>query len=96
MDINGDGVITIAEYSAYWKGRFKDIDANKDGKLMADEFQAATKQAFNSADANKDNVLVGPGICRLLVRSGGQGAEEGKRQGHQKYGRQQRRKGCQR
>ncbi len=58
IDTNGDGVITVAEYGAYWKGRFKDIDANKDGKLMADEFEKATKQSFASADTSKDNVLV--------------------------------------
>lgn len=58
MDANGNGVLTVAEYGAYWKGRFQDIDANKDGKLMADEFEAATRQAFGVADADKDNVLV--------------------------------------
>jgi Ca2+-binding EF-hand superfamily protein len=58
MDVNGDGVLTVAEFGAYWKGRFQDIDANKDGKLMAAEFEAATRQAFGAADTDKDNVLV--------------------------------------
>ena len=58
IDTNGDGIITVAEYDAYWKGRFADIDANKDGKIMAAEFEASTKQQFSSMDASKDNVLV--------------------------------------
>jgi Ca2+-binding EF-hand superfamily protein len=58
IDANKDGVITVAEYNAYWKGRFSEIDANKDGKIMADEFAASQKQVFSEMDANKDNVLV--------------------------------------
>lgn len=58
IDADKNGVITVAEFAAYWKGRFQDIDANKDGKAMANEFEAATKQAFASADADKNNVLV--------------------------------------
>ncbi|MFH1081372.1 MAG: hypothetical protein V1766_14145 [Pseudomonadota bacterium] len=58
MDANGDGVLTVAEFGAYWKGRFQDIDADKDGKLMAAEFEAATRQTFGMMDADKDNVLV--------------------------------------
>ncbi len=58
MDTDGNGVITVAEYAAYWKGKFGDIDANKDGKIMADEFEAATKQTFAGADADKNTVLV--------------------------------------
>ncbi len=58
IDTNGDGIITVAEYDAYWKGRFADIDANKDGKIMAAEFEASTKQQFSSMDANKDSTLV--------------------------------------
>ena len=58
IDTNGDGIITVAEYDAYWKGRFSDIDVNKDGKIMAAEFEASTKQQFSSMDAGKDNVLV--------------------------------------
>jgi len=58
MDTDGNGVITVAEYAAYWKGKFSDIDANKDGKIMANEFEAATKQSFSGADADKNNVLV--------------------------------------
>ena len=58
MDANGDGVVTVAEYNAYWKGRFNDMDADKDGKIMAAEFDAATQQQFGSMDANKDNALV--------------------------------------
>jgi Ca2+-binding EF-hand superfamily protein len=58
MDTNGDGEITVAEFKAYWKGRFGDIDANKDGKLMAAEFEKATRQVFDFADKDKDNVLV--------------------------------------
>jgi len=58
IDTNGDGVITVAEYDAYWKGRFADIDANKDGKIMAAEFEASTKQQFGGMDASKDNTLV--------------------------------------
>jgi Ca2+-binding EF-hand superfamily protein len=58
IDADKNGVVTVAEYAAFWKGRFQEIDADKDGKIMADEFAAATKQAFGAADTNKDNVLV--------------------------------------
>ncbi|MDQ1277091.1 MAG: hypothetical protein QG555_130 [Thermodesulfobacteriota bacterium] len=60
IDTNGDGIITVAEYNAYWQGRFSDIDidTNKDGKVMAAEFEASTKQQFSGLDANKDNSLV--------------------------------------
>jgi Ca2+-binding EF-hand superfamily protein len=58
IDTNGDGIITVAEYDAYWKGRFSDIDANKDGKVMAAEFEASSKQQFSAMDADKDSSLV--------------------------------------
>jgi Ca2+-binding EF-hand superfamily protein len=58
FDANKDGVVTVAEYDAYWRGRFNEIDANKDGKIMADEFEASQKKVFGEIDANKDNALV--------------------------------------
>jgi Ca2+-binding EF-hand superfamily protein len=58
IDTNGDGVITVAEYNAYWTGFFKDSDADKDGKIMAAEFDASAKQEFSSMDSNKDGTLV--------------------------------------
>jgi hypothetical protein len=58
MDADGNGEITVAEFKAYWQGRFGDIDADKDGKLMAEEFEKDAKRVFEIADKDKNNVLV--------------------------------------
>lgn len=57
MDVNGDGVITVAEYSAYWQGQFKEMDGDKDGKITAAEFEEAARESFESMDTKKDGVL---------------------------------------
>jgi Ca2+-binding EF-hand superfamily protein len=58
MDADGNGEITLAEFRAYWKGRFSDIDADKDGKLMAAEFERDAIKTFGVIDKDKNNVLV--------------------------------------
>lgn len=40
MDANGDGSISKAEFDAYNKTRFTQLDTNKDGFLTADEISA--------------------------------------------------------
>jgi Ca2+-binding EF-hand superfamily protein len=58
FDMNKDGVVTLEEFRAYWRGNFKELDTDKDGKVTAEEFTSGMKQAFGRMDANKDNVLV--------------------------------------
>lgn len=52
-DANGDGNVTLAEYTAAVKGkmddnaakaRFNALDKNKDGKLTSEEFSAGAKK----------------------------------------------------
>jgi Ca2+-binding EF-hand superfamily protein len=68
MDTNGDGVISRAEFDAFYNRRFKQLDANGDGMITADEMRAAhdrmmendegrLEEHFRDADADHDGAL---------------------------------------
>jgi len=72
MDSNADGVVSIAEFNAYYAKRFKELDTNNDGKITLDEMNNGHPKSmtdtrnngtthlderFNAADANHDGGL---------------------------------------
>jgi Ca2+-binding EF-hand superfamily protein len=71
MDVNGDGIVTVAEMDAVQaslpadpaarpmssQDKIKLIDTNKDGSLTADEHAAGAKAMFVKMDKDKDGFL---------------------------------------
>jgi Ca2+-binding EF-hand superfamily protein len=60
VDVNKDGVWTIAEYRLIQEAdprQFARADRNQDGKLSMDECLKAITEDFDAADQNDDGVL---------------------------------------
>lgn len=81
MDIDGNGVITLAELEDHERReriakRFKRFDANDDGEVTKAEFKAAGEKLFERLDENEDGYL---SVGELQKRRRG-GKDEGKGQ----------------
>jgi acyl-CoA thioesterase-1 len=55
MDADKDSTVTLAEFDAFWAGRFTKSDTNGDGNLDAEEFHS--EELARGLDANRDGQL---------------------------------------
>lgn len=57
LDLDGDGVLTGEEYTAY-AGAFFDIDSDGNGKLSAQEIKKLSKERVSATQANVDHKCI--------------------------------------
>jgi len=81
MDVDGDGVITMAELEEHERAeriakRFERMDADSDGKVTTDEFAQAGAKLFQRLDENEDGYL-SKGELEKRRHGGGKAGPEG-------------------
>lgn len=81
MDVNGDGVITLAELEEHERAeriakRFEHMDGDGDGKVTTNEFAQAGAKLFQRLDENEDGYL-SKGELEKRRHGGGKGGPDG-------------------
>ena len=81
MDVDGDGVITMAELEEHERAeriakRFERMDTDSDGKVTSDEFAQAGAKLFQRLDENEDGYL-SKGELERRRHGGGKAGPEG-------------------